>query len=147
MRGGQQTPRKDRRKSSKLRARRNRNDRDMGNESGPVSPLCLLVVLSNMSMASSTWGETEDSILTWSSLCHAAYCLTSALLKFCREAQQQMDGEEGEEGREKEGGRGLETSDRLQRGDREDRKNYEEILYTANTAREWHRELEVCVYC
>lgn len=35
--------------------------------------------------------------------CHEAYCLTSALLKFCREAQQQMDRKEGEGGRE--GGR------------------------------------------
>lgn len=47
---------------------------------------------------------------------HAAYCLTSALLKFCREAQQQMD-RKREEGRgEAEGG--LQTSDRLQRGGR-----------------------------
>lgn len=54
-----------------------------------------------MSMASSTWGETNtvflDAALSLS--CHAAYCLTSALLKFCREAQQQMDRKEGEEGR------------------------------------------------
>lgn len=37
-------------------------------QSPSVSPRCLLVVLSNMSMASSTWGETQHSILTWRSL-------------------------------------------------------------------------------
>lgn len=41
-------------------------------------------------------GDKQHRFRRGAQTCHAAYCLTSALLKFCREARQQMDrGEEG----------------------------------------------------
>lgn len=77
-------------------------------------------------------GETNNSFLTWRSLsCHATYCLTSALLKFCREVQQQMDRREGEEG-DREGGDGRQATGYREEPEGAETEKYEEILYVGN---------------
>lgn len=62
---------------------------------------------------------------------HAAYCLTSALLKFCREAQQQMD-RKREEGRG--GGRGRAADERQVTKRRPRGQKQEDMLKNSTTS-------------